>query len=165
MTKDARCNNATRRIELIRRIDAEPILNDPNNLESQIARNRNVMDQANARYADYLRDKYGDLSLPRRDLLKPPPEFTGPSERVLGRDNAENRRGADGENETADLLWLNGHNVERKPIESREQGVKKPDFLIDGEIFDAYTPLSSRVRNIWDQVEKKCPAGRRKMSL
>jgi hypothetical protein len=137
MTKDARCNNATRRIKLIRRVDAEPVLSDPNNLESQIARNRNVMNQANARYADYLRDKYGDLSLPRWDLLKPPPEFTGPSERILGRDNAENRRGAEGENQLSKNLWLHGFNVERKPLDPRAQGVKEPDFLIDGEIFDA----------------------------
>lgn len=69
------------------------------------------------------------------------------------------RAGADGENEVAEILWLHGHNVRRKAVDTFEQSVKRPDFRIDDEIFDAYTPASPRARNIWEAVAGKIRSG------
>lgn len=37
--------------------------------------------------------------------------------------------------------------------------IKKPDYRINGEIFDHYAPRSSSVRNIWKEVKGKIDEG------
>jgi filamentous hemagglutinin len=74
----------------------------------------------------------------------------------LPRDDSETRRSAERENESADILWLNNHNVEQKP---RVPGPKNPDYRIDNEIFDNYAPKTGNVRNIWRYVVDKVEMG------
>jgi HK97 family phage prohead protease len=130
----------------------EPALVDPNNIESRIAANANVTRQANARYFEFLRDKYGDVALPNSGGLAPSTTLTGPKAPVLPRDDVETRRGAERENDSAEIIWLNNHDVEQKP---RVAGSKNPDYRIDGELFDNYAPRTDNVRNIWRNVAKK----------
>jgi hypothetical protein len=66
------------------------------------------------------------------------------------------------ENETADIVWLNGHNVERLHQRSNAEGVKQPDYRIDDEIFDAFAPTTSRARNVWSYAERKVAGGQSK---
>jgi hypothetical protein len=130
----------------------EPSLSDPNNIESRIAANENIARQANAHYSEILREKYGDIALPGTGGSVPSTTLTGPRAPVLPKDDAETRRGAERENESADILWLNNHNVEQKP---RVPGPKNPDYRIDGELFDNYAPITGSVRNVWGTVAKK----------
>lgn len=60
------------------------------------------------------------------------------------------------ENESADLLVKNGFNVEQNPT---VLGAKKPDYRINGEIFDNYAPATGNGRNIWSYVQDKVEAG------
>jgi hypothetical protein len=129
-----------------------PALTDPRDIESRISRNENDAREANARYSELLRDKYGDIALANSGHSIPSATLNGPRARVLERDDAETRRGAERENETADILWLNNHNVEQKP---RVPGPKNPDYRIDGELFDNYAPVTNNVRNIWSYVARK----------
>ncbi len=82
--------------------------------------------------------------------------MTGQRARISERDDSETRRSAERENQSADILWLNGHNVEQKP---NAPGPKRPDYRIDGEFFDNYAPRSHNVRNIWDNVRYKVESG------
>jgi hypothetical protein len=59
------------------------------------------------------------------------------------------------ENETADIVWLHGHNVERLHQRSNAEGVKQPDYRIDDEIFDAFAPKTDRARNVWSYAQDK----------
>lgn len=80
--------------------------------------------------------------------------------------NYENLRpGKDGQpiirqNESADLLAKEGYDIEMLPEVKGGNGYGKkttsnPDFLIDGEAFDCYSPDGSNIRNIWSTVEEK----------
>ena len=129
----------------------EPTLIDPNNIEARIARNESATRQANERYSKHLRELYGDLALPGRDSA-PRGDLTGPRALVRRQDDPETRRGAERENQSADILWLNGHNVEQKPD---VPGPKRPDYRIDGEVFDNYAPRTGNARNIWHTVATK----------
>ena len=61
------------------------------------------------------------------------------------------------ENESADLLAKAGYTVEQTPS---VPGVKRPDFKIEGRIFDNYAPTSDRARNIWKNLlNEKIAAG------
>ena len=118
----------------------EPTLVDPNNIEGRIARNESATRQANERYSEHLRELYGDLALPGRDSA-PRGDLTGPRALVRRQDDPETRRGAERENQSADILWLNGHNVEQRPD---VPGPKRPDYRIDGEVFDNYAPKTEQ---------------------
>ncbi|WP_442756924.1 hypothetical protein ACNHKD_17160 [Methylocystis sp. JAN1] len=133
----------------------EPTLSDPNDIESRIARNEDLTRQANERYAEHLREKYGDQS-PSDESLR---SLTGPRAQGSTRDDAATNRGRARENDTADIVWLNRHNVEQLAQRSNAQGVKQPDFRIDGEVFDTFAPASSRTRNIWSYAKKKIYEG------
>lgn len=76
-------------------------------------------------------------------LLKQPPLSDATTTRSLIR-----------ENESADILVKKGYNVEQNPV---IDGVKNPDYRIDGVIYDNYAPETSNVRNI-------CVIGRGKSS-
>ncbi|MGJ0395016.1 MAG: hypothetical protein ACR65U_02140 [Methylocystis sp.] len=129
----------------------EPTLIDPNNIEARIARNVSATRQANARYSEHLRELYGDLALPGQES-GPKGDLTGPRALVRRQDDPETRRGAEQENKSAHILWLYGHNVEQKPD---VPGPKRPDYRIDGEVFDNYAPKTNNVRNVWRTVFEK----------
>ncbi|WP_081848520.1 hypothetical protein [Clostridium sp. KNHs205] len=77
----------------------------------------------------------------------------------------KNRPGTDGQpiirqNESADLLASEGYDIEMLPETKGGNGYGKkptsnPDFLINGEAFDCYSPDGSNIRNIWSTVEQK----------
>ncbi len=58
------------------------------------------------------------------------------------------------ENETAEVLARNSYNIEHNPVV--EGTTRKPDYRIEGEIFDCYSPEGNTdVINIWRTVEEK----------
>ena len=64
------------------------------------------------------------------------------------------RRSLMRENETAEVLARNGCNIEQNPVV--EGTTRNPDYRIEGEIFDCYSPEgNTKVRNIWSTVEEK----------
>lgn len=38
-------------------------------------------------------------------------------------------------------------------------GPKRPDYLINGEVYDHYAPSTGRARNIWSEVKEKIDDG------
>ncbi len=64
------------------------------------------------------------------------------------------------QNSSADLLANKGYDVEMLPetVGGNGYGIKpdsNPDFLINGNAFDCYSPETANVRNIWSTVEAK----------
>lgn len=59
------------------------------------------------------------------------------------------------ENEGADILAQKGFKVEQNPVVSGTS--RKPDFKIEGEIFDCYSPFNKNksVRGIWNEMVDK----------
>ncbi|RZK44462.1 MAG: hypothetical protein EOO61_03730 [Hymenobacter sp.] len=57
------------------------------------------------------------------------------------------------ENESADILAQAGYDVEQNPLSPNPP--KKPDYRIEGKIFDNYAPTSSSPRNIWSNTGTK----------
>jgi len=82
----------------------------------------------------------------------------GPREKIHPKDNSETRRSATRENEAADTLAKRGHDVEQKP---KVPGTKKrPDYRINGEIFDCYAPAhDTSTRAISSAIERKVKKG------
>ena len=71
----------------------------------------------------------------------------------IGRNDDEaTRRAIRRENESAQLLAGSGYNVLQNPVVA---GPKKPDYLINGEVYDHYAPSTDNVRNIWKTVKEK----------
>ncbi len=68
------------------------------------------------------------------------------------RSNADTVRALTLENESAITLSQKGYNVVQNPV---VVGMKKPDYLIDGEVFDNYAPSTDNVRSIASAIEKK----------
>ena len=60
-------------------------------------------------------------------------------------DNEETERGRRRENDAAILLASNGYNVRQSPGVSPNG--REPDYNIDGELFDCYSPGKTNVRN------------------
>ncbi|GAA5042311.1 hypothetical protein GCM10011506_44330 [Marivirga lumbricoides] len=62
------------------------------------------------------------------------------------------------ENEAADILAKKGFDIEQNPSVSNT--IKNPDYRIEGEIFDCYSPYNPNksVRNIWTEVKTKIDA-------
>lgn len=62
------------------------------------------------------------------------------------------------ENRAAEILAINGYVVKQNPeIEGTE---KKPDYKIEGVVFDCYSPAkSTAARNIVSAIDKKVRAG------
>jgi hypothetical protein len=61
------------------------------------------------------------------------------------------------ENESATTLANSGYNVQQNPP-ALPNG-KKPDYIINGEVFDNYAPSTSSVRNAWSEIDKKVAKG------
>uniref|UniRef100_A8GK56 Filamentous haemagglutinin family outer membrane protein n=1 Tax=Serratia proteamaculans (strain 568) TaxID=399741 RepID=A8GK56_SERP5 len=70
--------------------------------------------------------------------------------------SAENIRSLQRENEGATILSKNGYHVEQNPV---TPGVKKPDYKINGEVFDNIAPKTNSVRNIYDRALEKVNSG------
>jgi hypothetical protein len=68
-----------------------------------------------------------------------------------------NIRATQRENESAKTLAENGYKIKQLPdaVKGKVQGVKKPDFEIEGKVFDNYAPGTSNARNIAGTLEKK----------
>ncbi len=67
-------------------------------------------------------------------------------------DDEATRRGIRRENESAGILRENGFDIIQNPV---VDGLKNPDYLINGEVYDHYAPDTNRVRNIWGAVKEK----------
>jgi hypothetical protein len=61
------------------------------------------------------------------------------------------------ENETADTLAAHGYDVEQNP--PPKPNGKEPDYRIEGEYFDCYSPSSRNLDNIRDEVSGKVKEG------
>lgn len=75
--------------------------------------------------------------------------------------DAETIRSLTRENESAKLLAQNGYDVyQNPPLEKlKSNNNKKPDLLVEGTVFDVYSPSSSNPRNIASSIENKIRSG------
>ena len=71
-------------------------------------------------------------------------------------DDDATRRAIRRENESAQLLAGSGFNVLQNPVVA---GPKKPNYLINGEVYDHYAPSTDIARNIWSEVQGKVQPG------
>jgi SPP1 gp7 family putative phage head morphogenesis protein len=71
-------------------------------------------------------------------------------------DDDATRRAIQRENESAQLLAGSGLDVVQNPLVA---GTKKPDYLINGEVYDHYSPSTDLPRNIWSEVRGKVEKG------
>lgn len=98
-------------------------------------------------------------------ISTPMPEDVGPNivearpgepTPVNPNDDESTKRGIRRENESAGVLAENGCDVLQNPA---VPGSKRPDYLINGEIYDHYAPETSNVRRIWERVKEKLEEG------
>ncbi len=97
-----------------------------------------------------------DRTLPSQD----PDPNASPRGRVtrIGEDNDEDtKRSLRRENESAERLAKDGYDVEQNP---GVPGSKKPDYRIEGQIFDNYAPTTGNARNIASWIQEKVSSGR-----
>lgn len=58
------------------------------------------------------------------------------------------------ENEAAETIAKNGYNIEQNPV--IEGTTRNPDYIIEGEIFDCYSPAeNTKIRNVASTIEEK----------
>lgn len=91
-------------------------------------------------------------TLPSR-LPNPKAVPRGLRTRISPRDELVKQQALMRENETADIMAQAGYDVEQNPVSPNPP--KKPDYLIEGRIFDNYAPIGSSPRNIWSHTEAK----------
>ncbi|MBO0930513.1 CdiA C-terminal domain-containing protein [Fibrella aquatilis] len=76
-------------------------------------------------------------------------------DKTTPKDDASTRRSAEGEDRTAEVMAEHGYDVEQVPP-SKEKGVKKADYIIEGKPIDCITPAeTTSPRSIWNRVEEK----------
>lgn len=126
------------------------VLTNPEDVESDIARYRSWRDDALARLDELGPRGIGDNNPPEPFRIFP--NLSGRRAKISERDDPETRRGLYRENESADLIYADGYDVEQSP---RVEGRTNPDYLIDGKIFDNYAPMTANLRTIRDTVVKK----------
>ena len=126
------------------------VLSDPENIESDIARYESWRNDAQARLKELSRPGIGHNNPPGSFSVFP--NLSGRRAKISERDDPETRRGLYRENESADVVYAAGHSVEQKPI---IEGRTNPDYIIDGEIFDNYAPITENLRTIHDTVSRK----------
>jgi len=85
--------------------------------------------------------------------VNPEAKPNGRSTKVRDNDDFETRRGLTRENESADVLAKKGYNIEQNP--KIEGTTKKPDYLIEGKVFDNYAPSGKNPRSIASNIEDK----------
>lgn len=93
---------------------------------------------------------------------KPPDNPHGPRAKPHPNDkDPENARALQRQNESADTLAKNGHDVEQLPESNSgsQPGQKHPDFNVDGEPYDNYSPTSGNPRNIASNIQNKVDSG------
>ncbi|MCA3642475.1 MAG: hypothetical protein IOC63_11555 [Methylobacterium sp.] len=71
-------------------------------------------------------------------------------------DDDATRRAIQRENESAQLLAGSGLDVVQNPVVA---GLKKPDYLINGEVYDHYAPSTDVPRNTWREIQRKVESG------
>lgn len=71
-------------------------------------------------------------------------------------DDEATQRSIRRENESAEVLAANGYNVVQNPT---VPGPKRPDYLINGQVYDHYAPSTDNVRRIWERVKEKVDEG------
>jgi len=81
----------------------------------------------------------------------------GKPESLSKNDDAETIRAKGREVHSAETLAKQGYDVEQSP--GKMPNGTKPDFRIEGKIFDNYAPTSDNPRSIWRAVEKKVDKG------
>ncbi|MFC7257746.1 hypothetical protein [Streptomyces lutosisoli] len=81
----------------------------------------------------------------------------GKPESLSKNDDAETVRAKGREVHSAETLSRQGYDVEQSP--GKMPNGTKPDFRIEGKIFDNYAPTSDNPRSIWRAVEKKVDKG------
>jgi hypothetical protein len=89
---------------------------------------------------------------------KPPPEMKGsltgrPTRPGPKEKDEQALKRIERENESARILAENGYHVEQNPPPNQYN--KLPDYKINGQYADCYTPRSSNARNILDEVAEK----------
>lgn len=84
---------------------------------------------------------------------------SGQPEEIPPKSDPETRRSLERQNQTANDLAKLGYDVEQQPRLTAQELIdaglnpnKNPDYLIDGKIFDAYSPSGNRPRNIWENI-------------
>ena len=84
----------------------------------------------------------------------------GTTTRINPKDAAENIRALTRENQSAQTLSQRGFHIEQNPRVpgAGQSGVKNPDYLINGRIFDNYAPGGSSARNIAQNIRGKVDA-------
>ncbi|MGW4817212.1 CdiA C-terminal domain-containing protein [Kitasatospora cineracea] len=86
---------------------------------------------------------------------------TGRRTSISSSDDPGTVRSKTRENETADYWAQKGYRVEQNPdsetftAEDAIGPTRKPDYRIEGEIVDCYSPDTDNVRSIWTEVKKK----------
>ncbi|MFF4539147.1 putative T7SS-secreted protein [Streptomyces aureus] len=81
----------------------------------------------------------------------------GNPESLSKNDDAETIRAKGREVHSAETLARQGYDVEQSP--GKMPNGTKPDFRVEGKIFDNYAPTSDNPRSIWRAVEKKVDKG------
>ena len=82
----------------------------------------------------------------------------GKETKITQKMTEENRRSLEYENNAAKVLARNGYDIEQNPVLTWTS--KKPDYLIEGKIFDCYSPKgNTTVRNIASAIADKIERG------
>ncbi|WP_143261847.1 hypothetical protein [Allokutzneria sp. NRRL B-24872] len=89
---------------------------------------------------------------PRNPTAKP----GGFPARISPHDDAITVRSLARENESATILARHGYQVEQRP---QVPGPKRPDYRVEGRIFDNYAPTTAKARNIAKEMATKVKKG------
>lgn len=81
----------------------------------------------------------------------------GTKTRINPQSSKETQRGDRRENESADILADKGYDVEQNPAPLPNG--RKPDYKIEGEVFDAYSPSGSNIETVRQKISEKIQKG------
>jgi Contact-dependent growth inhibition CdiA C-terminal domain len=118
-----------------------------------------VTDTQEENAAEGLADKaQPDTGIHTEPSNAPDPNATpsGKPDKIGVDDSAAKKLALQRENESADILAKDGYQVEQSP---RVSGSKRPDYRIEGQIFDCYAPTTTNIRSIADKIGRKVVAG------
>ncbi|MEV7470599.1 putative T7SS-secreted protein [Streptomyces kronopolitis] len=90
-------------------------------------------------------------TLPKRDP-DPNAKASGNPENIPKKADPQTVRALSRQNESADRLAQHGYDVEHSPS---VPGSRNPDYKINGEVFDCYSPSSGSARNIAGEIQGK----------
>lgn len=90
-------------------------------------------------------------TLPQRDP-DPNAKASGKPEAIPKNADPTTQRALTRQNEAADRLAQHGYDVEHSP---EVPGSRNPDYKINGEVFDCYSPSSGSARNIAGEIQGK----------